>query len=120
MVPYIISIVCYFACYFVLNLLHIPHFMSSILVAALIIQIICAFINIWWKISTHSAAIGGIAGALLSFAMIFAFNPIWWLCVVLILSGMVGTSRMILRQHTLLQIVVGFFVGLIVAFFIII
>ena len=120
MVPYIISIVCYFACYFVLNLLHIPHFMSSILVAALIIQIICAFINIWWKISTHSAAVGGIAGALLSFAMIFAFNPIWWLCVVLILSGMVGTSRMILRQHTLLQIVVGFFVGLIVAFFIII
>ncbi|HEY9550945.1 MAG TPA: phosphatase PAP2 family protein [Prevotella sp.] len=120
MVPYIISIVCYFTCYYVMNALHMPHFMSSILVAALVIQIICAFINVWWKISTHSAAIGGVGGALLSFAMIFAFNPTWWLCVVLILAGMVGTSRMILRQHTLAQVVSGFLVGLVAAFFIII
>ena len=103
-----------------MNARHIPHFMGSILVAALVIQIICAFINVWWKVSTHTAAIGGVAGALLAFAVIFAFNPIWWLCIVLILGGMVGTSRMILRQHTLSQVVTGFLVGLITAFFIVI
>ncbi|WP_315577780.1 phosphatase PAP2 family protein [Hoylesella oralis] len=120
MVPYIISIACYFTCYYIMNARHIPHFMGSILVAALVIQIICAFINVWWKVSTHTAAIGGVAGALLAFAVIFAFNPIWWLCIVLILGGMVGTSRMILRQHTLSQVVTGFLVGLITAFFIVI
>ncbi len=110
-VPYIISILCYFFCIYLMDLMHIPHFMSSILSAALFIQVICALINVWWKISTHMAAIGGVAGALFVFGELFGFNPVWWLCVVMILAGMLGTSRMILRQHTLLQIVAGFLVG---------
>ena len=97
-------------------LFHIPHFMISILIAALLIQIVCALINPWWKISTHTAAIGGVAGALMAFAFIFMFNPIWWLCLVLILAGAVGTSRMILRQHTLAQVVTGFIVGWLLAY----
>ena len=119
MVPYVISILCYFACFYLMNVLHIPRFMSSILVAALIIQVVCALINVWWKISTHTAAIGGVAGALISFSLIFSFNPVWWLCIVIILAGMVGTSRMILRQHSLFQVVAGFLVGLLSAFYMI-
>ena len=118
-VPYIISIACYFTCYYIFNIYNFPHFMSSILLAALAIQMICAVVNVWWKVSTHSAAIGGVAGALVAFSFIFAFNPTWWLCLVIILAGMVGTSRMILRQHSLAQVVVGFLIGVAVAFFII-
>jgi membrane-associated phospholipid phosphatase len=76
----------------------------------------CALINVWWKISTHTAAIGGVAGALIAFSLIFGFNPIWWLCLVIILAGMVGTSRMILRQHSLSQVITGFGIGLVSAF----
>jgi membrane-associated phospholipid phosphatase len=110
-VPYVISILCYFFCIYLMDLLHIPHFMGSILYAALFIQVVCALINVWWKISTHTAAIGGVAGALFVFGELFGFNPVWWLCVVLILAGILGTSRMILRQHSLLQVIVGFVVG---------
>lgn len=112
MVPYVISILCYFICFYILSLRHTPHTITSILIAALVVQMLCAMINVWWKVSTHSAAIGGVAGGLLSFSLIFNFNPVWWLCLVILLGGMVGTSRMILRQHTLPQVVVGFFVGL--------
>lgn len=112
MVPYVISILCYFFCIYVMDMLHIPHFMQTILIAALLIQIICALINVWWKISTHTAAIGGVAGALFVFGELFGFNPVWWLCLVLVLAGILGTSRMILRQHSLLQVVAGFLVGL--------
>ncbi len=115
-VPYLLSIVSYFVCYYVMHRFNIPHFMSNILMAALIIQILCALINVWWKISTHTAAIGGVAGALQAFAVIFGFNPIGWTCLVLILAGMVGTSRMILRQHSLRQVCYGFMLGLIVAY----
>ena len=113
MVPYVISILCYFFCIYVMDMLHIPHFMQTILLAALLIQVICALINVWWKISTHTAAIGGVAGALFVFGEFFGFNPVWWLCLVLILAGVLGSSRMILRQHTLPQVVTGFFVGVV-------
>ena len=115
MVPYVISILCYFACAYWMDYLHIPHFMSNIVTAALFIQIVCALINVWWKISAHMAAIGGVAGALFVFAEVFGFNPVWWHCLVFVVAGILGTSRMILRQHTLLQVVAGFLVGIVCA-----
>lgn len=111
LVPYIISIVCYFACFFWMEYRNTPRVISIIVVVALTIQMVCALINIWWKISTHTAAIGGVAGGLVSYSIAFSFNPLWWLCVVLILAGAVGTARMILRQHSLSQVVTGFLVG---------
>lgn len=118
--PYIIAILCYFCCYYIMSYLRIPQFMANILVAALLIQVMCAIINIWWKISTHTAAIGGFAGALVAFSMIFAFNPLWWFCLIIIMAGLVGTSRMILRQHTLAQVVAGFLAGVVIGFWAII
>ena len=115
MVPYVISIVCYFTCIYVMERLHMPHFMGSIVVAALLVQIVCALINVWWKISTHTAAIGGLGGALFAFAYYLGFNPVWWLCLIFLLGGAIGTCRMILRQHSLAQVLVGFWVGFLCA-----
>lgn len=120
MVPYVVSIVCYFACYYLMTLMHIPSFMARILMAALLIQIACVIVNVWWKISTHTAAIGGVTGALMAFAFLFAFNPTWWLCATVMVSGMVGSSRIILRQHSLSQVLMGYAVGLFIGFIIII
>lgn len=115
MIPYVLSIISYFTCVYVMERLHMPHFMGSIIVAALAVQIVCALINVWWKISTHTAAIGGVAGALFAFSYYLGFNPVWWLSLVIIVAGMVGSSRMILRQHSLSQVVGGFAVGFICA-----
>ncbi|WP_276909606.1 hypothetical protein [Hallella colorans] len=120
MMPYIMAILCYFACYYLMSVMRIPQFMANILVAALMIQVICAIINIWWKISTHTAGIGGFVGGLLAFSILFSFNPLGWFCANMIIAGMVGTSRMILRQHSLAQVVVGFLVGVVTAFWMII
>ena len=115
MVPYFIGILCYVCCIFVLHNLNIYHFVSSIVLAGLMVQVVCAIINIWWKISTHTAAIGGVAGALFVFAEIFGFNPVWWVCIVLILAGVLGSARMLLRQHSLSQVLAGFAVGFVCA-----
>lgn len=116
MVPYVFSIVCYFTCVYLMEKMHIPHFMGSIVTAALMVQIVCALVNVSWKISTHTAAIGGLAGALIVFSMVFNFNPVWWFCLVLVVAGLLGSSRMVLLQHTLPQVVAGFFVGFACAF----
>ena len=115
MVPYVLSIVCYLMCVWLLRYMNVFHFVSSILMAALLVQMVCAIINVWWKVSTHTAAIGGVAGALFSFSEIFGFNPVCWLCLTFLVGGVMGSARMILRQHTLPQVVAGFFVGLVCA-----
>lgn len=115
-VAYAISILCYIACIELMKYYHIYHFIISIVIAALLIQAVSVVVNFWWKISTHTAAIGGVCGALMAFAELFRFNPVWWLCVGILVSGILGTARIILRQHTLGQVVAGFAIGVVCAF----
>ena len=120
MVPYIIAIMCYFTCYYLMTVMRIPQFMANIVVTALAIQVVCAIVNIWWKICIHMAGIGGMAGALLAISLVFQFNPLWWLSVIILVAGLIGTARMILRQHSLRQIVGGFVVGSVCGFLLIV
>ena len=50
-------------------------------------------------------------GALLAFSFLFSFDPTWWLCLTIVIAGAVGSSRIVLRQHTLSQVGVGVLVG---------
>ena len=92
--------------------IHLPRYMSGIIVATLLCMVICTVINLKWKISTHMASIGMMVGGMLSFSFIFQFNPTWWLCIFILLAGMLGSARIILRQHTLYEVGGGFAVGL--------
>lgn len=118
-VPYLLTITCYIACLYLMYSLAMPRFLSAIIMAGLIVLVICIIINLWWKISTHMAGIGGLIGGLIPLSMSFEYNMTWWMCCAIIFAGMLGTSRMILRQHSLGQIIVGFFVGFFSAFCII-
>ncbi|MBQ8968417.1 MAG: phosphatase PAP2 family protein [Bacteroidaceae bacterium] len=117
LVPYILHIICYGVLLHFLNSIHAPTFMGGIVVISLLVQSVCTVINLWWKISMHSAGVGAIMGALVTYAAVFNFNPVWWLCLSILVSGLVNSSRMFLRQHTLWQVlggtVVGFVCGLI-------
>ena len=55
-------------------------------------------------------------GALVAYSVLFMFNPVWWLCVTVLISGAVGTARMLLRQHSLAQVVAGTLVGVVCGF----
>lgn len=119
-IPYTITLACYLLCYYVMTMAHLPHLITGVAMAALAIEAVCAALNSFTKISTHMAGIGGVAGGLQAFSIIFGFNPVWWICITLIVAGLVGTSRMILRQHSLGQVVSGFLVGVITAFIVVI
>lgn len=111
MIPFAISLAGYGGCVWVLSSMNVFHFILSIVIATMLVQAVCTVVSIWWSISTHTAAIGGIAGALVAFAEILGFNPVWWLSVILLVAGVLGSLSMFVRQHTLPQVVAGFATG---------
>lgn len=111
-IPYGLTILSYVGCLITMFRIHLPRYMSGIIVATLLCMVICTVINLKWKISTHMASIGMMVGGMLSFSFIFQFNPTWWLCIFILLAGMLGSARIILRQHTLYEVGGGFAVGL--------
>ena len=73
-IPYGMTILSYMACLLTMYRIHLPRYMSGIIVATLICMVICTAINTRWKISTHMASSGMMVGGLLSYSFIFQFN----------------------------------------------
>lgn len=115
-VPYTMYIIGYGCTLALCHNSHLPSFMAGIIVASLMVQSICIVVNIRWKVSMHSAGSGAIIGALLAYSLIFTFNPTWWLCLAIMLNGLVMTSRLLLRQHTLEQVLCGSGIGIVCGF----
>ena len=111
-VPYLLSMMNYALLLYLMERMHMPRFTLGIIAGALALQIVCAVLNNWIKVSTHAAASGGVIGALLAFSEIFSFDPTWWLCFSILLCGLVCTSRLILRQHSLSDIGLGVLIGI--------
>lgn len=115
-VPYILSILSYATLLYLLYLFHMPRFTLGVIAGALVIQVVCTIVNSSFKVSTHAAASGGVIGAILAFSLIFGFDPTPWLCIAVFVSGLVCTSRLILRQHTLQDLGWGVAIGLVSGF----
>ncbi len=113
LVPYVIHILCYLACIHYIWRFHFPRFVTAILLVSVLVQMVCTVITIWWKISLHSAAAGTLIGVVVAYGFLLNQNPIWWLCLAILLSGLVNSSRMLLRRHTLGQVVGGTCVGIV-------
>ncbi len=116
LVPYIVNLLCNIGCmYFVWNM-HLPSFVLCIVAVYVCIYCICTLIATRWNISSHSAAAGAPIGCLVVYAALFGFNPVWWLCWLILMSGLVDCSRMVLRRHTLAQVLAGTWVGIVCGF----
>lgn len=111
-VPYLLSITSYASLLYLMYSIRMPRFTLSIIAAALAIQVVCAVLNTKVKVSTHAAGAGGVVGALMSFSVIFNFDPTFWLCISILVCGAVSTSRLILRQHTQTELLLGIGVGI--------
>ncbi len=109
--PYVVALLSYATCLVIMTKMNMAMFFRGVVMSALICQIICITINAWWKVSTHMVGMGGLVGALNAFSVLFFYNPMWPFCALLLLSGALGTSRIILRQHSLAQVLVGFGIG---------
>ncbi|WP_164996229.1 hypothetical protein [Prevotella heparinolytica] len=112
-VPFILTITSYIFCLLMMHRLNIPWYMTGIILAALITMVICVVVNLKWKLSEHMAGAGAVVGGLVAFSVLFGYNPVWWLCLFILVAGVLGTARIILQHHTSGEVIGGFAVGLV-------
>jgi len=111
-IPYLLTMMSYATCLILMHRMHFPPYFSGIITAALMCMGICSLLNLRWRISIHLAGCGMFVGGLLAYSLLFLFNPVWWLCGFILVSGLQGTARISYHQHTLLEVIVGFVVGM--------
>ncbi len=114
-IPYAAAFVAYCGCACYLYMVNAPDWIWLFIVGGGFALLAVAIVNIRWKISAHAAAMGGLVGLgffiLMYRLAMMDFTP--WVFALVIVAGMVCTSRLILRRHTQWQVAAGFLVGLV-------
>jgi hypothetical protein len=104
----------------------IPVAFTAGIVGATMGLFIAFFVNIFYKISAHAIGVGGLVGAVIIMMFRFSYSmfPIHWfgttigiqmsvlLSICLLIAGLVGSARLILKVHEPLQLYLGFSVGI--------
>lgn len=106
-IPYIYAILYTLLGLVISSLFNINEVILKLWLIYLISSILIININRFWKISAHAMGAGIPLGASLF------INQFWIFLIILIL---VGSSRYILKVHTIIQILVGGFLGFISSF----
>ena len=114
-IPLVNTIVSYLACSFFLMKLNLSRpvdiFVIKILVCGAITLMMCLFISYKWKISIHMTGIGGAIGATIVSAIDFFADMHIVVIALIILAGILGTSRLLLKAHSEYQLYSGFLLG---------
>ena len=115
--PYLATLISNgFMIYYYYNM-GMPRWVVMLTASAVAVMIAAIVITLWWKISAHMFGIGGVVGGAMSVSyFVEQVNPYFMFMGLFIIAGLVGTSRLILRRHTPLQVYAGFLLGFIISF----
>jgi hypothetical protein len=113
--PYLSSMIFYFWAAWVFFkmdpqlALILPSFMTGVFLTT----VVGLLSNVYFKISMHAMGMGGLLGL---FLIIMTYNTMlmtWPLCIALLITGLVCTSRLIVSNHTQKEIYWGLFFGIV-------
>ena len=109
--PMLSTAVCYYLGYYFLGRIPIYPIYRLVLIASILTIAVLLIISLKWKISAHLAGIGGLIGAFLALSFRLNINSSVLLGSLILIAGLTGASRILLKKHTPVQIYAGFFIG---------
>ena len=103
--PLAIAVVSYLIGFVLLKLMQAPNLVQGLMFCYATNTFLVLLITNWWKISIHTTAISGPL-----IALMYQFGSLIFPFLILIL--LVGASRLILKRHTLTQVMAGAAIGI--------
>jgi hypothetical protein len=110
-VPYLITIVFFVLTYYLLRRLQLSNIFSFFMIGAVLLVISVLLINMFWKISSHMAAIGALTGMAIGLSYFLGILFLGLILAATLLSGILGYARLRLNAHTPAQVYGGFLLG---------
>jgi hypothetical protein len=111
-IPLNISLIFYFWAYYVSrNFEGTPVAMQQWLLGVFISSCATMFLNIFFKVSMHTVAMGSLVAFCLLQQAGDVHWPRWWLIAAVLVAGITGTARMIRHAHRPGEIYAGYLAG---------
>lgn len=109
--PLIVTFILHAANYYFLSKLNLPALFYLFLLSGLFSLLLTSAVSRFWKISMHMTGAGGLLGALLLCAVFWPVDVRVYIALAALMTGSVGSARLLLNAHTPAQVGAGFFAG---------
>ena len=96
--------------------LDLPESFISIFLGILITLMVLFLLNFVMKVSLHTAAVGGIIGALLGLYKVHGFMDISLLALSILFLGLIASARLLLNAHSPREVNLGALTGVILLY----
>ncbi|MGZ3615460.1 MAG: hypothetical protein ACXWOL_00665 [Ktedonobacteraceae bacterium] len=106
--PFIFGIISATIGWIILSLTDAPRNLQTVMIITVFSGIIMMVITLWWKISMHASSFGGVA-TMLTVLYGAVMLPLFVLLV------LVSWSRVVLRRHTIPQVIAGSLAGIVLS-----
>lgn len=114
--PFITTAIFYYLSYYLLSRIQISYVFHILILGSTLLIITALFINFFWKISIHMIAIGGVLGTFLGLSVLAILNIPQFILLLILISGIIGFSRLKLNAHNSAQVYAGFLTGTLMMF----
>ena len=109
--PFLTSTLFYFLTAQSVRNFPIPRNVSIYLFAGVALLLIMFILLRYTKISAHMAGMGSITGLFIYISAFYKINLIYILVGIIVLAGLLGTARLVLKAHSSFEIYLGFILG---------
>jgi len=109
--PFLTTIVFHMSTFYLFSKALMPSLFPNLVLGAAFSVSMAFIINLKWKVSIHMLGMGGIVGTIIGLILRYQVDATQLVMALVILSGIVGFSRLKLNAHTPLQVYVGFVLG---------
>ena len=109
--PYLTVVIIYFLLYYLFSSTALPAVFSFFMLTITIISLAVLFINLRWKISAHTSAIGGLTSMMIGLSYKFEADMFLTIILLILCSGIVGYSRLQAEAHKPAEVYTGYLLG---------
>ena len=109
--PLFFVFISYYAGSYILNKIQAPYIIQIFIIATSVAVFVTLLVNLFWKLSAHMVGIGGIVGLIVIVIIFYEVNILFYLISAILISGVIGFSRLSLNAHTPNQVYIGFLAG---------
>jgi len=113
-IPLIIQLILFLLTYYLLNRFSAPGLICLYILSGAILASFAILISRYWKISLHLLGMGAITGLIFTTALRFHVNATNFLLLLIVISGLTASSRLILGDHKPSQVYAGFISGFVI------
>jgi membrane-associated phospholipid phosphatase len=109
--PLLLSALYFFLTYFLLRRVSLPSIVYFYVLGATLLVLLSMVITFRWKISIHMTSMGGFTGFLIVTSLLLRTDISVLILAAILVSGLVGSSRIRLNAHSPAQVYAGYLMG---------